>query len=124
MIKTPLIRSVLSLAIGLLAALTLGGTMVMDGGFGLGVLMGGVVMVLSFLMGGRTVQRVSEAVEAGRTGGAAGVAMIKLPLLVLAVWMLLERFDPMAVALGGSVVVVAVVLVASAEALRAAPKEA
>jgi hypothetical protein len=37
--------------------------------------------------------------------------------------MLLDRFDPISVVTGGSVVMFAVVLVASAEARRSVPKE-
>jgi hypothetical protein len=41
----------------------------------------------------------------------------------MAIWMLLDRFDPISVVTGGSVVMFAVVLVAAAEAWRSVPKE-
>ena len=122
-IPTP-IRSVFRMATGLLLLLVVGawGWQGSDAGFG--VLMGGVVMLLSFAFGGWTVRRVGEAAEAGMTGGASGLTMVKLPALVIAIWMLLERFDPIAVVVGGSVVTIAVVLQASIESMSTVPEEA
>ena len=122
-IPTP-IRSVFRMATGLLSLLVMGAWMIVDSDAGFGVLMGGVVMLLSFAFGGWTVRRVSEAAEAGMTGGAGGLAMVKLPALVMAIWMLLERFDPISVVVGGSVVTIAVVLQASIESMSTVPEEA
>ncbi len=122
-IPTP-IRSVFRMATGLLLLLVVGAWQLVSVDAGFGVLMGGVVMLLSFAFGGFTVRRVSQAAEAGMTGGASGLAMVKLPALVMALWMLLERFDPISVVIGGSVVTIAVVLQASFETLSTVPEEA
>ena len=123
MMANPLIRSVLRMAIGLLVLLTIGGALAQGNDFGAGVMMGGVVMLLSFMLGGRLVSKLSDAASAGVVGGGGGVAMVKLPVLVLAIWALVERFDPLAVVLGGSVVTIAIVLVASGEVMRQVPEE-
>ena len=118
------IRSVFSMAIGLLSLLVMGAWLVIGVNAGLGVLMGGVVMLLSFALGGLAVRRVSQAAEAGMTSGAAGLSVLKVPALVMAIWMLLQHFDPIAVVIGGSVVMISVVLQASLEILNTVPEDA
>ena len=117
------IRSVFRLAIGLLIVLVVGAWQVVSMDAAQGVLMGGVVMLASFAMGGLTVRRVSQAAEAGMTGGAAGLTAIKLPVLILAIWMLLKHFDPIPVVVGGSVVMVAIVMQAALEILHPTPEK-
>jgi hypothetical protein len=112
------------MAIGLLSLLSVGAWAVVGANAALGVLLGGVVMLLSFALGGLAVRRLSQAAEAGMTGGGAGLSMLKLPALVMAIWLLLERFDPIAVVIGGSVVMISVVLQASLETLSAVPEDA
>lgn len=124
MTTTHPIRSVFSMAIGLLSLLSVGAWAVVGANAALGVLLGGVVMLLSFALGGLAVRRLSQAAEAGMTGGGAGLSMLKLPALVMAIWLLLERFDPIAVVIGGSVVMISVVLQASLETLSAVPEDA
>ena len=117
------IRSVFRLAIGLLIVLVVGAWQVVSMDAAQGVLMGGVLMLASFAMGGLTVRRVSQAAEAGMTGGAAGLTAIKIPVLIVAIWMLLKHFDPIPVVVGGSVVMVAIVLQAAREILHPTPEK-
>jgi hypothetical protein len=49
--------------------------------------------------------------------------MLKIPALMLAIWMLLKYFDPIPVVVGGSVVVAAVVMQAALEILRPTPEK-
>ena len=58
------------------------------------------------------------------TSGAAGLSVLKVPALVMAIWMLLQHFDPIAVVIGGSVVMISVVLQASLEILNTVPEDA
>jgi hypothetical protein len=117
------IYSVFRTAAGLLIVLVMGAWQLVSAQAAMGVLMSGLVLMGSFAMGGWTVKRVSQAAEAGMTGGGIALALVKVPALLLAIWMLLDRFDPISVVTGGSVVMFAVVLVASAEARRSVPKE-
>ena len=117
------IRSVFRLAIGLLIVLVVGAWQMVSMDAAQGVLMGGVLMLASFAMGGLTVRRVSQAAEAGMTSGAAGLTAIKIPVLIVAIWMLLKHFDPIPVVVGGSVVMVAIVLQAALEILHPTPEK-
>lgn len=121
-IPTP-IRSVFQLAIGLLMLLVVGAWQLVDMDAAQGVLMGGVVMLVSFALGGLTARRVGQAAEAGMKGGAAGLTVLKIPALILAIWMLLKHFDPISVVVGGSVVMVAVVMQAALEIMRPTPEK-
>ena len=77
-------------------------------GEALGVVAGGVVMLLSFVGGGWSLQRAGQAAAGGSARLAAGLVVLKLPILGLALWMLFQRFDPIAVVAGGSVVMVSI----------------
>lgn len=111
MIKTPMIRSIIQLAVGLLAVVTLAGLVFVGQDAAVGVLCAGLVMMGSFIFGGWTSARIGQMASAGVSAGAAMVAMLKLPVLGLSMWMLFKHFDPLAVVAGGSVVVVSIVLI-------------
>lgn len=117
------IRSVFRLAIGLLMVLAVGAWQLFDVDAAQGVLMGGVLMLTSFALGGLTVRRVSQAAEAGIKAGAAGLTVLKIPALIVAIWMLLKHFDPIPVVVGGCVVMVAVVMQAALEILLPTPEK-
>ena len=90
----------------------------------LGVLGGGLVMFLSFVGGGWAVHRVGQAAEQGFQRGAAALVVLKLPILFAALWMLFQRFDPIAVVVGGSAVMLSIVLSAVFEMANPIRKEA
>jgi hypothetical protein len=110
MIKTPMIRSIIQLAVCLLAVGALAALVFVGKDAGLGVLCAGLVMMGSFIFGGWTASRIGQMASAGVSAGAAMVAMLKLPVLGLSLWMLFKHFDPFAVVAGGSVVVVSIIL--------------
>jgi hypothetical protein len=122
--KAPMIRSVIRLAIGLLIVGVIAAEFSVGRDAALGVLGGGLVMILSFVGGGWAVHRLGQAAEAGMSGGAAGVVVLKLPALGLAIWTLFKHFDPIAVVAGGSVVMLGLVFVGIAQMTAPLRKEA
>lgn len=110
MIKTPMIRSILQLAVGLLLVGTVGAFIFVDQDAALGVLCAGLVMMGSFLFGGWTAARLGQMATSGVSGGAALLVVLKLPVLGLSLWVLFKHFDPFAVVAGGSVVVLSIFL--------------
>ena len=110
MAQTATIRRVVRTAIQLLAVAVVLSTALVGTAFGASVLAGGVVMLASFGVSALMARRVSAAVEKGHTSGASGATMIKLPVLMLVIWALFERFDVLGVVVGGSVMVAAVVI--------------
>ena len=124
MIKTPTIRSIFQLAVGLLSVGVLGTFVFMGQDVALGVLCSGLVMMGSFTFGGWTAARIGQMANAGASSGAALVAMLKLPVLGLSLWMLFKHFDPLAVVAGGSVVVVSIVVATLLQSSTLTEKEA
>jgi hypothetical protein len=124
MIKTPMIRSIIQLAVGLLSIGVLVAFIFVDGDAALGMLASGLVMMGSFVFGGWTVARIGQMASAGVSAGAAVVAVLKLPVLGLSLWMLFKNFDPLAVVAGGSVVMMSIVLATLLEPSTLAEKEA
>ncbi len=120
----PMIRSVIRLTVGLLLLGVTVTYVVAGRDMAEAVLGGGIVMFLSFLGGGWSVHRIGRAASAGATGGAAAIVILKLPILCLALWTLFKNYDPMAVVVGGSVVMVSIVLAAGLEWAAPARKEA
>jgi hypothetical protein len=124
MTKNTMIASVIRRALGLLIIGVVIAFFGFDAGTAQGVLGGGVVMILSFFAGGFAVQRIGEAAAAGFTGGAAGVVVLKLPVLGLAIWALMTHFGPLAVVAGGCVVVTAIVFSGVSELVMPISREA
>ena len=104
-----LIAEIRSLALILLALFVAGSIGLIDVGFGLGVALGGATMLGSFEIGNRMVVRLGQQVQAGLSPKAAGLVLFKLPVVGAVLWLLLTRFDPYAIVLGGSVVVLAII---------------
>ena len=113
------IRTVALSALSLLVAFALAGMAYGGPGFALGVLASGLVMLGSLGLGALLVDR------AAATGsvGASLLITFKLPLVGIAVWLLLQRFPPLAVVAGGSVLVTAILLLSITRG-RAASSEA
>jgi len=124
MIKTPMIRSILQLAVGLLSVVALVAFIFVDGNAAMGVLAAGLVMMGSFVLGGWTVARIGQMASAGVSAGAALIAVLKLPVLGLSLWVLFENFAPFPVVAGGSVVVASIFLATLLEPSTLAEKEA
>ncbi len=121
---TPMIRRIIPLSVGLIALGATAGAVWFSANAALGVAGGGVVMLLSFIGGGWSLHRAGQAAAHGSTRMAAGLVLLKLPVLGLALWWLFQRFDPIAVVAGGSVVMVSIVLSALAETVGLVRKEA
>ena len=121
--KTPMIRRIIRLSVGLLIAGVVCAHVTVGQEAALGVLSGGLVMFLSFIGGGWAVHRVGQAAEQGFKRGAAGLVVLKLPLLCIAIWTLFQHFDPIAVVAGGSVVMLSIVLSAVLETAYPIGKE-
>ena len=122
--KTPMIRRIMRLSVGLLIVGVVCAQMLYGQDIAFGVLGGGFVMFLSFIGGGWAVHRVGQAAEQGFKRGAAALVVLKLPVLFGALWMLFQRFDPFAVVAGGSVVMLSIVLSAVFEMANPIRKEA
>ena len=122
--KTPMIRRIIRLSVGLLVAGVAYAQVAFGQDIALGVLGGGLVMFLSFVGGGWAVHRVGQAAEQGFQRGAAALVVLKLPILFAALWMLFQRFDPIAVVVGGSAVMLSIVLSAVFEMANPIRKEA
>ncbi len=106
--QDPMIRRVMWLATaGLMVGVSVA-AIVFDMELASGILAGGLLMFGSFIFGCWTVSKMGTA----GSHGAAGLVAMKLPVLGLAIWTLFGHFDPLAVVLGGSVMVVSIVLVA------------
>jgi hypothetical protein len=104
------IPRVIRTAMGLLVvAVSLGGVFA-GVGFAQSVLAGGLAMLASFGASVWLSRRVTAAVEQGFSTGASGLILVKLPVLVIVLWGLFERFDVLGVVLGGCVMVSAVVI--------------
>jgi hypothetical protein len=104
------IPRVIRTAMGLLVvAVSLGGVFA-GVGFAQSVLVGGLAMLASFGASVWLSRRVTAAVEQGFSTGASGLILVKLPVLVIVLWGLFERFDVLGVVLGGCVMVSAVVI--------------
>ena len=104
-----LIADIRILALILLALFVAGSIGLMDAGFALGVAFGGATMLGSFEIGNRMVVRLGQQVAEGLSPKAAGLVLFKLPVVGAVLWLLLTRFDPYAIVLGGSVVVLAII---------------
>jgi len=104
------IPRVVRTALGLLVVVVALGTLWVGTDFGAAALAGGVAMLASFGASAFLARRLSAAVEQGFSSGASGLMMIKLPVLVIALWVLFERFDVLGVVVGGTVVVAAVII--------------
>jgi len=124
MIKTPMIRSILQLAVGLLLAGTVGAFIFVDQDAALGVLCAGLVMMGSFIFGGWTAARLGKMATSGSSAGAALLVVLKLPVLGLSLWVLFKHFDPFAVVAGGSVVVLSIFLATLLQPSTLTEKEA
>ena len=74
------------------------------------VFVGGLAMLASFGASVWLSRRVTAAVEQGFSTGAAGLILVKLPVLIIVLWGLFDRFDVLGVVLGGCVMVSAVVI--------------
>lgn len=104
------IPRVIRTAMGLLVvAVSLGGVFA-GVGFAQSVLAGGLAMLASFGASVWLSRRVTAAVEQGFSTGASGLILVKLPVLVIVLWGLFDRFDVLGVVLGGCVMVSAVVI--------------
>jgi hypothetical protein len=103
------IAEIRSLALILLALFVAGSIGWMDAGFALGVALGGATMLGSFEIGNRMVVRLGQQVAEGLSPKAAGLVLFKLPVVGAVLWLLLTRFDPYGIVLGGSVVVLAII---------------
>ena len=108
MTTPPMIRRIIPIAIGLLGSGAIAAFAWFGAGEALGVVAGGAVMLLSFVGGGWSLRRAGQAAAGGSARLAAGLVVLKLPVLGLALWMLFQRFDPIAVVAGGSVVMVSI----------------
>jgi hypothetical protein len=119
-----LIHNVTRLAIGLLTI----GTVIAYFGFGIsvaqGVLGGGVVMILSFLGGVVAVGQLGVTAKQKGSGISAVLVALKVPVLGLAIFALFRHFGPIAVVVGGSVVIMALVFAGLAEIVMPVGKEA
>jgi hypothetical protein len=93
----------------LVVAVSLGGVFA-GVGFAQSVLAGGLAMLASFGASVWLSRRVTAAVEQGFSTGASGLILVKLPVLVIVLWGLFDRFDVLGVVLGGCVMVSAVVI--------------
>jgi hypothetical protein len=124
MIKTPIIRSIIQLAVGLLLVGTIGAFIFVDQDAALGVLCAGLVMMGSFVFGGWTAARLGQMATYGVSAGAALLVVLKLPVLGLSLWMLFKHFDPLPVVAGGSVVVLSIFLATLLQPSTLAEKEA
>ena len=120
----PMIRRIIPIAIGLLAAGAVAAFAWFGAGEAIGVFAGGVVMLLSFVGGGWSLQRAGQAAAGGSARLAAGLVVLKLPILGMALWMLFQRFDPLAVVAGGSVVMVSIFVSAVVQAAVPVREEA
>ena len=121
---TPMIRRIIPLSVGLIAVGAMVGAVWFGTQVAVGVAGGGVVMLLSFIGGGWSLHRAGQAAAHGSTRMAAGLVLLKLPVLGMALWWLFQRFDPIAVVAGGSAVMVSIVLSALAETSGLIRKEA
>ncbi len=122
--KTPMIRRIIRLSVGLLIAGVVYAQVTFGQDIALGVMGGGLVMFLSFVGGGWAAHRVGQSAEQGFQRGAAALVILKLPMLFGALWMLFQRFDAIAVVVGGSVVMLSIVLSAVFEMANPIRKEA
>jgi hypothetical protein len=114
-------RKVIRLAMGLLIAAVVITTLCFDAKTAAGVLGGGLLMLGSFLFGAWTVSKMGQP---GVSQGAAGLVVLKLPILGLALWALMQRFDAIAVVAGGSLLMVSIFISAFIEQLHLVRKEA
>ena len=121
MSQDPMIRKVIQLAIRLLIAGVVIAAIVYDTKIAAGVLCGGALMFGSFLFGGWTASKMGQS---GMSQGAAGLVALKLPALGLGLWVLMQRFDAIAVVAGGSVVMLSIVFAALAGQAAPIRKEA
>ena len=103
-------------------ALLLGGTglaaWAADHRFALGFLLSGLLMTGSLGLGWFLTRNPDRPLTA--------LASLKLPVLGLGIWTLLQRFDVLAVVLGGSVLIAAIVLhaaVTPAELADSSPRK-
>lgn len=79
--------------------------------FAAGFALTGLAMLASLGMGALAMRRVEGAQGTGASSGALVVPfMLKLPLLLGAGWLLLTRFPPLSVILGGGTLVAAITL--------------
>lgn len=113
------IRTVALSTLALLVAFTAGGAVYGGGLFALGVALSGLVMLGSLGLGALLVGRAS----ASGSVGSSLLVTLKMPLVGVAVWLLLQRFPPLAVMFGGSVLVIAILLLSISRG-RAASSEA
>jgi hypothetical protein len=118
--QEPMIRKVMWLAtVGLMVGVSIA-AITFDMDVASGVLAGGLLMYGSFIFGGWAVSKM----EHGASHGAAGLVTMKLPVLGLAIWTLFGHFDPLAVVIGGSVMVGSIVLAAVIDMATPARMEA
>jgi hypothetical protein len=85
-----------------------------------GILAGGLLMFGSFIFGCWAVSKMGN----GASHGAVGLVTMKLPVLGLGVWTLFGYFEPLAVVIGGSVMVGSIVLAAVIDMAAPARMEA
>lgn len=107
---SPTIRRIIGISLVLLSAGVISSLYVWGSTTAYGVLGGGAVMFLSFLGGGWAIHRAGQAASMGAGRAATGLVLLKLPVLGCALWMLFQRFEPVAVVAGGSVVLLSIVL--------------
>jgi hypothetical protein len=106
--QDPMIRRVMWLAtVGLMVGVSIA-AMVFDMKLAAGILAGGLLMFGSFIFGCWAVSKMGT----GASRGAAGLVAMKLPILGLGIWTLFGHFEPLAVVIGGSVMVGSIVLAA------------
>ena len=119
MMTQPTIRSILRWSGALLGTLVLVAFVVSGRDDALGVLVSGLVMLTSFMVGVRLTNRLGNAISAGASVRASALVMIKLPVLCVLIWALLTYFPPLSVVIGGSTVILAVLVQAGADMTRA-----
>lgn len=106
--------STLLLAAGALVALALA-----DAQFALGLLLTGALTMLSL---GLTVWGTRGMVSSNPGFRPSALVMgLKLPLVCLAVWLLVQRFPPLSVALGGLTLILGAAVYASSSLLVPGP---
>lgn len=121
---THLRRSITRNALVLLAGAAGLGAWSQGADFGLGVAATAAVMAGSVGMNWLALRRVTAAMADGRPApGATAPFVLKVPLIAAAAVLLLDRFPPLSIAVGGCVVVGAIVLHAVSETALA-PREA
>jgi hypothetical protein len=110
MAPTATVPRVVRTALGLLVAVVAVGSLIGGADFGAAALAGGVAMLGSFGFSALIARRVSTAVENGFSAGAGGMVLIKVPVLMIVLWAMFERFDVFGVVAGGCVVVLAIIV--------------